>query len=102
MDSVGIGTHFSTFVFSDETGVAKPDPVAFERALAGVGADAAGAVHIGDIERTDIQGARAHGMRAVLYRNDEHRHQLAEDGTDADATIAHWDELDAVLARLVG
>ena len=102
MAEVGIETHFSAFVFSDETGVAKPDPVAFENALAAVGADAARAVHIGDIERTDIQGARAHGMRAVLYRNSEHRHQLAQDDTDADATIVHWDELDAVLERLVG
>ena len=102
MTEVGIEEHFSAFVFSDETGVAKPDPVAFERALGAVGAGAAGAVHIGDIERTDIQGARAHGMRAVLYRNAEHRHQLAEDDTDADATIVHWDELDTVLDRLVG
>ena len=102
MEDVGIAERFSTFVFSDETGVAKPDPAAFERALEGVGADAARAVHIGDIERTDIQGARAYGMRAVLYRNAENRHQLAEDTTDADATIGHWDELDAVLARLVG
>ena len=102
MEEVGVAERFSTFVFSDETGVAKPDPAAFERALEGVGADAARAVHIGDIERTDIQGARAYGMRAVLYRNAKHRHQLAEDATDADATIGHWDELDAVLARLLG
>jgi HAD superfamily hydrolase (TIGR01509 family) len=102
MENVGIVNHFSTFVFSDETGIAKPDPAAFERALGEVGADAARAVHIGDIERTDIQGARAFGMRAVLYQNDEHRHRLAEDETDADATIAHWDELDTVLAELVG
>lgn len=101
MGAVGIAEHFQAFVFSDETGVAKPDPAAFERALAEIDATPERAVHIGDIERTDIQGARAFGMRAVLYRNAEHRHQLAEDETAADATIAHWDELDSVLDQLL-
>ncbi len=101
MEQVGILDQFAAFVFSDETGVAKPDPIAFERALAQVGAEPRNAVHIGDIERTDVQGARGVGMRAVLYRNPEHRHQLAEDGTDADATIEHWDNVDAVLDELL-
>lgn len=102
MEQVGILERFSAFVFSDETGVAKPDPSAFESALDRLGAEPSRAVHVGDIERTDIQGARAYGMRAVLYRNAEHRHQLAEDETEADATIAHWDELDGALGRLLG
>ena len=85
-----------------EPGVAKPDPIAFERALAQVGAEPGDAVHIGDIERTDVQGARAVGMRAVLYRNPEHRHEFAEDGTDADATMEHWDNVDSLLDRLLG
>ena len=102
MGEVGILDRFSAFVFSDETGVAKPDPLAFERALGALNVEARDAVHIGDIERTDVLGARAAGMHAVLYRNADHLHQLAEDGTAAHATIAHWDDLDEVLDRLVG
>jgi len=102
MGEVGILDRFSAFVFSDETGVAKPDPVAFERALGALNVEARDAVHIGDIERTDVLGARAAGMHAVLYRNADHLHQLAEDGTAAHATIDHWDDFDGVLEQLVG
>jgi putative hydrolase of the HAD superfamily len=91
---------FDAFVFSDETGVAKPEPAAFERALADLGAVPGQAVHIGDIERTDISGARAVGMRAILYRNDDHRHALAEDETEADAVVGHWDEVPAAIQGL--
>lgn len=102
MEEVGILHRFTGFVFSDETGVAKPDPIAFERALGQLGAEPQYAVHIGDIERTDVQGARAFGMRAVLYRNPEHLHEFAEDGTDADATMEHWDHVDELLRELIG
>ena len=97
MEREGIARFFSGFVFSDETGVAKPEPAAFHGALEQLGADAAEAAHIGDIERTDIQGARTVGMRAILYRNEQHRHALAEDETEADVVVEHWSEVGAAL-----
>ena len=97
MEREGIARLFSAFVFSDETGVAKPEPGAFHAALEQVGTGAAEAAHIGDIERTDIQGARAVGMRAILYRNEQHRHALVEEETEADAVVTHWSEVAAVL-----
>jgi putative hydrolase of the HAD superfamily len=55
-------------VTSADVGAAKPDPPVFQRALevAGVGPDEA--VHVGDSLDTDIEGARAAGIRAVLVQ----------------------------------
>ena len=63
----GVLAHFSHWSFSDEVGVYKPHREIFEHALAGLGARADEALHIGDIRRTDIAGARGAGMRAVRY-----------------------------------
>jgi putative hydrolase of the HAD superfamily len=102
MESLGIGGYFSAYIFSDETGVAKPHPEAFRRALEPFGATPAEAFHIGDIERTDIRGAKEAGMKAVLYRGDEHKSKYAEDETAADAVMEHWSEIAAIYSRLSG
>lgn len=54
-------------IFSDEIGVTKPHPRAFASALEGLGVSAQGAVHVGDIRRSDIAGARAAGMGSVRF-----------------------------------
>ena len=68
LESHGVLQHFSHWSFSDEVGVYKPRREIFDHALAGLGSSAAEALHIGDIRRTDVAGARAAGMRAVRYR----------------------------------
>jgi putative hydrolase of the HAD superfamily len=55
-------------VFSDEAGVPKPHPRVFHAALAPLGAEPARAVHVGDLRRTDVAGARGVGMRAIRIR----------------------------------
>jgi FMN phosphatase YigB (HAD superfamily) len=64
----GVLDHFDHWSFSDDVGVYKPDAAIFRHALQGLGATAATTVHIGDIRRTDVAGARAAGMRPVRYR----------------------------------
>lgn len=64
----GVLRHFDHWSFSDEVGVYKPRREIFEHALAGLGASPHEALHIGDIRRTDVAGARGVGMRAVRYR----------------------------------
>jgi FMN phosphatase YigB (HAD superfamily) len=61
-------------VFSDEIGVAKPHPRAFESALQALGVAAKGAVHVGDLRRSDVAGARAVGMGSVRFsgQHDDH------------------------------
>lgn len=57
--------YFTSFVFSDEAGVTKPDSAIFKKALEGLHTSAAESVHIGDLLETDIFGAKASGMAAI-------------------------------------
>jgi putative hydrolase of the HAD superfamily len=57
--------YFKSTVFSDEVGYCKPDPKVFEKALNELEARPEEAVHVGDLLRTDIAGAKAIGMNAV-------------------------------------
>ena len=100
MQETGIAHHFSVYVFSDESGVAKPHLEAFRLALDGTGASPAEAFHIGDIERTDVRGAKGAGMKAVLYRGDSEPHKYSEETTAADATMYHWNEIEEIFGRL--
>jgi FMN phosphatase YigB (HAD superfamily) len=71
LNAAGLLEHLEVTVFSDEAGVPKPDPRVFQRALSflGLERDAAAAVHVGDLRRTDIAGARSVGMRTVRIRS---------------------------------
>lgn len=100
MESVGIAGYFDIYVFSDETGVAKPHPEAFRRAYEPLGCLPSEALHIGDIERTDILGAKSAGMKAMLYKGDTIPHKYAEEHTAADMVIWHWGEIGESL-RLI-
>jgi putative hydrolase of the HAD superfamily len=63
----GLERYFSAFFFSDEHGFSKPDRRAFLTPLAELGVAPHEAVHVGDIQRTDIDGAQAAGLRAVHF-----------------------------------
>ena len=66
LDRVGILPHVDLVIDSHEEGVEKPDPRIFQRALERIGARADATVHVGDLFHTDVVGARAAGLRAVL------------------------------------
>ncbi len=74
---VGLLPLLEVTIFSEELGVPKPDPRAFGAALAGLGVPAQGAVHVGDLRRSDIAGARASDMGAVRFAG---HHDDAESG----------------------
>ncbi|HVL89276.1 MAG TPA: HAD family hydrolase [Actinomycetota bacterium] len=62
----GLTDHLDHLVFSDEVGVPKPNHKMFAAALDAVGGGPA--VHIGDLRRTDVAGARAAGLHSVRFR----------------------------------
>ena len=64
----GLLSYFSATVFSDELGYCKPDVRAFMKALGLLGTKPAEAMHVGDLLRTDVAGAKAAGMKAVWLK----------------------------------
>ncbi len=66
VNELGLAGYIDAFVSSADVGVAKPNPGPFLRALAEINVDPRDALFVGDNAATDIAGARAAGMRAVL------------------------------------
>lgn len=65
---LGIFSRFEVVVFSDELGMAKPDPRLFELAIARAGASADRCTMVGDRLDNDIEPAAALGMPTVWVR----------------------------------
>ncbi len=95
------GLALDHYFFSDEVGVPKPSPRIFSAALLAAGAEPQAAVHIGDLRRTDVAGARAAGMASIRFAGVHDDGWLPEDcraeEADADAVLYHWDDLAALL-----
>jgi len=93
----GLLPHFRALTFSDETGAAKPRPEQFLRTLNILEAQPEETAHIGDLPETDVAGAQAVGMKAVLFLGVSHR----QDGQPlADAVFDEYNELEKLLERL--
>ena len=63
----GFGPLLDAVIISEEAGVTKPDPRIFRMALDQLGCQAGETVMIGDAWGTDIEGARAAGIRPVWF-----------------------------------
>jgi putative hydrolase of the HAD superfamily len=61
----GLLDYFPVRVYSMDIGHAKPRPEPFHAAVDALGIARHEAMHIGDIERTDVRGALGAGLRAV-------------------------------------
>lgn len=87
--------YFTHLTFSDEVGRSKPHPDNFLATLKALEVQAAEAVHVGDMLRTDIAGAQGVGMRGVQYIG------LSQDPTSTqvrpDAVIRNHKELAGLL-----
>jgi len=94
MENAGVLKYFDTFSFSDETGVSKPDNRAFNTILEQLNVTPQEALHIGDIEKTDIIGAKQIGMYAIRFSGDETAvlNKNNPKVTIADAEIFHWND----------
>ena len=67
-DDLDLSSRVDAVLASGRSGFAKPDPRIFHMALRRLGAHPSEALHVGDSEREDLQGAHSAGMRAVLLR----------------------------------
>jgi putative hydrolase of the HAD superfamily len=89
---LGLDTHLDAVTFSAEVGWRKPSARMFDAALRALDTSADRTVMVGDREATDIAGAHAAGMRAVLIN----RHGV-RGASGADAEIAALRELPVAL-----
>lgn len=64
---LGLGRFFDAVLVSSEVGWAKPSPRIYAAALAALRLAPAEALMVGDRLREDVAGARAAGLRALLY-----------------------------------
>ena len=93
----GLERWFGAFFFSNKHGWSKPDPRAFLTPLGALGVTPGEAVHVGDIQRTDVAGAQAAGLRAI--------HFVGVNSSDlsistADAVASRFEQLPALIERL--
>lgn len=92
----GLLQHFSATVYSVDVGHAKPRPEPFRRALELLGVEPNEAIHVGDIERTDVGGALAAGVRAI--RLDQVR---PSGSSDAEYVATSYEDLVRYLTSIV-
>ena len=93
----GLEQYFAAFFFSDEHGFSKPDRRAFLTPLAELGIAPHEAVHVGDIQRTDVGGAQGAGLRAVHFVGVNSSDLQVSTG---DAVTSRFGDLPAVIAGL--
>jgi HAD superfamily hydrolase (TIGR01549 family) len=93
----GLEQWFGAFFFSDEHNWSKPDRRAFLTPLAALGVAPGEAVHVGDIQRTDIAGAQAAGLKALLFVG---INAADRQTSSADAVVTHFADLPAAIAEL--
>ncbi len=63
---LGVADRFSVITASASVGVRKPDPAIFRTTLDAMGISADQALHVGDRQREDVEGARTAGLTSLL------------------------------------
>jgi len=99
MTRLGVRDLFGSLIGADTLAVRKPDPAPLAEAVARAGGLLERTVMIGDTE-TDRDTARAAGVPCALVTFGPHGKAVSELG--ADAVFDHYDELDGVVAGLIG
>jgi putative hydrolase of the HAD superfamily len=99
LTSTGLIEFLEVQCFSDEVGVPKPGNEIFAKALAELGARPPEAIHVGDLKRTDIAGARDIGMHAARFRA---VHDDRSDAPDAHIVLDSHEQLLDVLGLSPG
>lgn len=98
LDQAGLLECFDSLVFSDEAGRSKPHREVFERTARSLGAHPAEIVHIGDLEHTDIKGAKMAGYRAIRFSGVTPMDE--EETTIADRVTSDFYELPRLIESL--
>lgn len=95
LSEAGILEAFDSLVFSDEAGRSKPHADVFRQTAIRLGTDPANMAHIGDLEHTDVVGAKAAGYRAIRFAGVTPIE--AGETTIADGIALEWQEVPPML-----
>ncbi len=95
LEQHGFLSYLSHLSFSDEVGVAKPQPGMFQHAIDGLKVAPSELLHIGDLEPTDVKGAHSFGASAALFCADNDRYM---EGSRAEFVFERWDDFTSNLA----
>ena len=75
LKALDLAKYFDFLVTSFEVGYEKPDPRIFEVALERANVRPSEAIHVGNLVKADVEGARGVGITPVLIdRNSVHEH----------------------------
>lgn len=98
LSRAGIIEYFDILVFSDEFGKSKPERSVFVHALKLLDVEPEEAVHVGDLKRTDMEGAAGVGMYSVRYAGiyDDVNSSFHE----ADSIIYNFNDLESAIDKL--
>jgi len=94
LEADGLLHYFRAAFFSNETGLYKPDPAAFEHLLAALQLPPQAVLYVGDDPVEDIQGAQSIGMRVLLFTGVR---DLRQEAPTADGVVGSFAELEAWL-----
>jgi len=93
----GLLDFFDVTVFSNEFGVSKPHPSIFVHTLEALGGvSPAEALHVGDLEELDVDGARRAGLHSALYAPEADGRAVQ---TDAEFVVTDWRDFPAEVQR---
>lgn len=95
--SAGLAGQFDGLFISGEVGISKPEPGIFEHACREFGVEMSDCVHIGNSILSDVDGALAAGMTAVLVEEDDRERPAGLNGA-----VVWCEDLNAVARWLGG
>jgi FMN phosphatase YigB (HAD superfamily) len=94
----GLLESFAVTVFSNEFGVSKPHPSIFLHTLEQLGGvEPRQALHVGDLEELDVEGARRAGLFSALYAPGANGRVR----TDADFVVNDWRDFARQVSEFV-
>jgi HAD superfamily hydrolase (TIGR01549 family) len=96
----GIYEAFTSLVFSDEAGQSKPHRKVFQQTSQALGAAPDEILHIGDLEHTDIVGAKGAGFYAIRFIGITP--MADEEKTRADRVTAKFADIPRLIEELGG
>jgi phosphoglycolate phosphatase len=99
MQSLGVRDEFASLIGADTLPVRKPDPEHHFEAVRRAGGDPKKSLLVGDTA-TDRDTSRNAGVPSILVTFGPGSDDVRD--LSPEATIDHFDELDAVVTRLIG